>query len=414
MSAEKTHTENPFFTVTDIPDEFFCDRRQETTKIISLIRNGSNIVLKAPRRIGKSSLIKHVFMQKEIAEHYNTLFVDILGTKNATDFHAEFQSSLLAAPFAKSTRIKKTFETLTQGAYLELGSYNPISGEIGIPRIGFTPATLPKIPLKEIFSLLKRSEKPNLIVFDEFQQIQYYPERMAAILRSHVQEMSNTHFIFSGSSRHMLTTMFQLSNQPFYKSAVSMDLDIIPLEVYTAFCQEMFQYGGKSIASDAVAFAYYLFSGETYLLQETMKEAYARTEPGVTAGKDVIYAAVWEMLSRKEADYRDILNRLNNQKERNTLYCIAMEGIARGLTSSSMMKRYHLDNASAVQNALENLSSDKLGLIERIAKGTYVLQDRLFELWLAVKTGLLEDKYQYARERFLRQREISEAIPGIG
>ncbi len=413
MSVEKIHPENPFFTVTDIPDSFFCDRKQETAKIINLVRNGSNIVLKAPRRIGKSSLMKHVFLQKEISEGYNTLFVDIFGTKNAEDFHAEFQSSLIAAPFAKSTKIKKTFETLTQGAYLELGSYDPLSGKIGFPKIGFTPATLPKIPLKELFSLLKRTEKPNLVVFDEFQQIQYYPERMAAILRSHVQEMSNTRFIFSGSSRHMLTTMFQLSNQPFYKSAVSMDLDIIPLDTYTAFCQEMFQYGDKSIAPDAVTFAYYIFSGETYLLQEVMKEAYAQTEPGMTAGKDVIYAAVWEMLARKEADYRDILNRLNNQKERNTLYCIALEGIARGLTSSSMMKRYRLDNASAVQNALENLASDKLGLIERIAKGTYVLQDRLFELWLANKTGILEDKYQYARERFLRQREIIDVIPGI-
>lgn len=58
--------ENPFFTGISIPDEFFCDRVEETAGIIKRIHNSDNIVLKSPRRIGKSSLIRHVFNQPEI------------------------------------------------------------------------------------------------------------------------------------------------------------------------------------------------------------------------------------------------------------------------------------------------------------------------------------------------------------
>lgn len=402
--------ENPFYTVIDIPDEYFCDRNEETEKIIGLITNGSNIVLKAPRRIGKSSLIMHVFKNKAIAEHYNTLFIDIYGTKNASDFHAEFQNALLSAPFAKSAKIKRTFESMVKSAYLDLGNYDTASGTVSFPKIGFTPSTLPKIPLQDLFGYLEHTEKPNLVVFDEFQQIQEYPERMAATLRSYIQKMSNTRFIFSGSARHMLTTMFQMSNQPFYKSAAPMDLDILSLDSYTAFCKDLFRLGGKSIDDNAVSFAYHLFSGETYLMQETMKETYAGCAPGAAAGKDEVIEAVKELLSRKETDYRDILSRLDNKKERNTLYCIAIEGIASGLTSSAIMKKYQLDNASSVQNALENLGPDKLALIERIAKGTYVIQDRLFELWIAAKSGILQAKFLEAEARFYRQREIAERI----
>ena len=413
MDRKQPLPENPFFTGTDIPDAYFCDREQETEKMISHIRNGSHIVLKSPRRIGKSSLIKHVFRQKEISGRMNTLFVDIYGTKTAADFQTEFQNSLLRAPFAKGTRLKIEFESLLKGAYLDLGSLNTVTGQYQLPKVGFAPSMMPRIPLPELFAFLENTDNPNLVVFDEFQQIEEYPERMAAILRSFVQQATRTCFVFSGSSRHLLTTMFQSSNQPFYKSAVPMDLDILSLGAYVDFCRSMFGLGGRAVDGDAVAFVYHLFSGETYLLQETMKETYTRTFPGGLADKETVLAAIGEMLSRKDTDYREIMNRLGNKKERNTLFCIASEGIASGMTSSSMLKKYDLDNASSVQNALVNLGEGKLNLIDRIAKGTYVIQDRLFELWIAWKSGYLPGKYQYARERFDRQREIVQRIPGM-
>lgn len=363
---------NPFFIYTDIPDEYFCDRDAETAKIIRHIQNGSNIVLKSPRRLGKSSLIKHLFKQKEISKEYNTLYVDIYGTKNARDFQSAFAGCL--------------------------------------PRLGFSPSEVSIMSLREMFDFLSKTKKPNLIVFDEFQQIQEYPERMAAILRSFVQESVNSRYIFCGSSRHMLTTMFQISNQPFYKSAVSMDLDIIPMPTYIEFCSRMFARGNKKIEEDAVQFTYSLFSGETYLMQMLMKELYATMPTGSTADIDDVKEALMVLLETKDIDYKELIDRLDNQKERKTLFCIAAEGIGKELTSSWMMKKYNLDNASSVQNALNNLGEDRMNLITRLCKGTYVLQDRLFELWIASKCGLLEQKYEAVPERFIEQREIENAL----
>ena len=113
---------NPFFTdTTDIPDEYFCDRKEETNTIIEYIVNGSNIVLKAPRRIGKSSLIKHIFNQPSIKDNYNTLYIDIYGTKNASDFRQELQRNFLNAPFAKDSKAKKNIESYLKSIQLDLG-----------------------------------------------------------------------------------------------------------------------------------------------------------------------------------------------------------------------------------------------------------------------------------------------------
>ena len=402
---------NPFFTGIDIPDAYFCDRNQETQYIADQLRNGNNIVLKAPRRIGKSSLLKHVFQCKEVKDTYNTLFVDIYGTKNAVDFQAELQSRVFSAPFAKGSKLLKELETLVKSAYIDMGELDAVSGKIQLPRLGFSPSVFPRLPLGEIFDFLEHTKKPALVVFDEFQQIEEYPERMAATLRSYIQQMNRTRFIFSGSSRHMLTSMFQLSSQPFYKSATPMDLDIIPMEIYTDFCIRMFVSHGKEIEPEAIRFIYCLFSGETYLMQESMKELFAMTEK--KAKMEDAINILRCLLTRKDADYRDILNRLDNKKERNTLFCIAAEGIARGMTGSNMLKKYDLDNASSVQNALGNLMDKNLNLVERIAKGTYVIRDRLFELWIAEKGGYLDYKLRQAASRFEEQRSLQEKLPPI-
>src|SRR3954469_26060236 len=50
-------TENPFLFGTLALDESFADRRSEIEELASDIRNGQDVVVFAPRRYGKSSLI---------------------------------------------------------------------------------------------------------------------------------------------------------------------------------------------------------------------------------------------------------------------------------------------------------------------------------------------------------------------
>lgn len=80
-----------------------------------------------------------------------------------------------------------------------------------------------------------------IVDIDEFQQIEYYPEKnMEAILRTYIQYCSNDNFIFSGSERHIISKMFSEKAHPFYNSADIMNLEVIPLDKYTEFCEKLF------------------------------------------------------------------------------------------------------------------------------------------------------------------------------
>ena len=43
--------------------KYFFDRTEETENILSSLRNGRNITLVSPRKIGKTGLIRHTFHQ---------------------------------------------------------------------------------------------------------------------------------------------------------------------------------------------------------------------------------------------------------------------------------------------------------------------------------------------------------------
>ena len=189
-----------------------------------------------------------------------------------------------------------------------------------------------------------------------------------------------------------------------------MDLDIISQDSYRVFCKRLFAGYRKEIEDDAVDLVYYLFSGNTYDMQEVMRETFQDVRPGKTAGKEEVVRSVNVLLDQRNEEFRDRLDKLDNKKARMVLFAIAEEGIGAGLTSAALMKRYHLDNASSVQNALIMLSDDKTNFIRKMGRASYCLQDRFFELWCARNNRNLESKINRAEMRFLQELAIGKAV----
>jgi predicted AAA+ superfamily ATPase len=52
---------NPFAVFGYAGAAYFCDRENETKELISALRNGRNVTLRSPRRVGKTGLIQHAF-----------------------------------------------------------------------------------------------------------------------------------------------------------------------------------------------------------------------------------------------------------------------------------------------------------------------------------------------------------------
>ncbi len=77
---------NPFIISGYISSDYFCDREKESDEFIRKVRNGNNLVLISPRRMGKTGLIEHCFLQNKIQKHFYTFYIDIYATSNLGEF----------------------------------------------------------------------------------------------------------------------------------------------------------------------------------------------------------------------------------------------------------------------------------------------------------------------------------------
>ena len=62
--------ENPFIVSGSIDPEYFCDRRDESARLIKSLTNGNNVVLMSPRRMGKTGLIQFCYSRSKLSGYH--------------------------------------------------------------------------------------------------------------------------------------------------------------------------------------------------------------------------------------------------------------------------------------------------------------------------------------------------------
>jgi AAA+ ATPase superfamily predicted ATPase len=369
--------ENPFIVTGHIKPEYFCDRKAESERLIKLLLNGNNVVLKSDRRMGKTGLIQYCFDKADLSENYYTFFIDILHTSCLQELVHELGKAVYEQTVPRGKK-------MTQGFLKNLRSLNGKFGfdaASGMPTfsIGLGDIEQPEFTLEEIFSYLQQADRPCIVAIDEFQQIGKYPEQnIEALLRGHIQKMDNCHFIFAGSERHMLGLMFDSSSRPFYKSADNMDLDVIPRDVYVEFVCQKFSEKGRRIQPEVAGEVYDMFEGHTYYVQKTMNESFSNTMPGEECGMETVQSSLQSVLDGNAGLYKDYLSKLTlNQKT--FFYAVAKDGWAVQITSAAFIKRHKLFSASSIQNAVRKLREEEL-IVEEGKR--YRVSDRFFAMWI--------------------------------
>ena len=369
--------ENPFVVMGQIRPEYFCDRRAESERLIKLLRNGNNVVLKSDRRMGKTGLIQYCFDQEVISGSYYTFFIDILHTTCLQELVHELGKAIYEQTIPREKKMAQRF----------LKALRSLSGKFGFDTVTGTPTfsvglgdiEQPEYTLEEIFAYLEQADRPCIVAIDEFQQIGKYPEKnIEALLRGHIQRTSNSRFVFAGSEKHLLGLMFDSRSRPFYKSADNMTLEAIPRDVYVGFICEKFAEKGRSIGAEVAGRVYDMFEGHTYYVQKTMNESFSNTPEGKECSQETVMYSLKAVLDSNEGFYREQLSRMTF-RQKTLLYAIAAEGKASMITSASFIKRYKLTSASSVQSAIKKLLDDELVVQE---ERKYRVSDRFFSLWI--------------------------------
>ena len=375
MGKQKTkELENPFVYKGYDGSAYFCDREKETENLISALKNGRNITLLSPRKIGKTGLIKHVFNRISSTEKDAVcIYVDIFSTQNLHDF----VQVLSAAIVDEALRREKSLMSKVLDAFKAWRPVVTVDVLTGMPSLSLNiDSTSDEYTLKSIFDYLKSSKKKVYVAIDEFQQVAYYPEKgTEALLRSHVQ-FSNAGFIFSGSRQHLMAEMFNSPQRPFYQSTEFMNLQPIPEDAYYEFASRFFEAKKGSLSQEVFHDIYQRFDGYTWYIQLMMNRLYEGNKriTELHQATDAIIAVLATLTPQYE-----MLMRFLTSNQVNLLKAIAKEGKVEQPQSNEFVKRNDLPGPSSVKAALDVLVDKELVYTQ---PDGYIIYDRLLNLWL--------------------------------
>lgn len=365
---------NPFVYKGYEGETYFCDREKETENLISSLKNGRNITLLSPRKIGKTGLIKHAFNRISSTEKDTVcIYVDIFSTQNLHDFVQVLGTAIVD----EALRREKSLVAKVLDAFKAWRPVVTVDVLTGMPSLSLNiDSASDEYTLKSIFDYLKSSKKQVYVAIDEFQQIAYYPEKgTEALLRSHVQ-FSNAGFIFSGSRQHLMAEMFNSPQRPFYQSTEFMNLQPIPEDAYYEFASRFFEAKKGSLSQEVFHDIYQRFDGYTWYIQLMMNRLYERNKriTELHQATDAIIA----VLATLTPQYEMLMTFLTSNQV-NLLKAIAKEGKVEQPQSNEFVKRNDLPGPSSVKAALDVLVDKELVYTQ---PDGYIIYDRLLNLWL--------------------------------
>lgn len=368
---------NPFTLKEIPPGTAFCDRQKELSDLIALGKAAQNVLLFSPRRYGKTSLVRRA--QDALAsEGILTVYCDLFGVSSTDEIAGRIARSIYA--------ITRRNESLFQKAIRFLTSFRPVLSPSPDGGISVTVQPAYRSEAMELLDTTMGAlggfigDVPDLvhIVLDEFQEISEVDNSLAVEgrLRHHIQRMK-CGFVFVGSRRRILLEMFNSRKRPFFQSALSYELKMLPREDLIDFIVSRFENAGKSIHPDFAAGIYDLFGGHPYYVQKLCFLLFNATKGEVTQKE--ITETHRLVLESERALFEAILRKLT-AKQIAVITAIAKEP-AKKLFAAEYMSRHNLASTGGIQRSLSVLTGEDL-VARDPAEGTWTVIDPVFRQWL--------------------------------
>ena len=371
--------ENPFNYLQLATGDQFYDRIELRRDLRSRFLSGqSSVVLYGPRRYGKSSLVAELVRDLEKAG-IPCVTLDVMKVPSID----LFVSAYAAKVYRRLAPVRFEFRKL--GTFLKSLRPKMTIGQSGEAALTFEPFDAPIGPeaLSEVLDLPQRllsGKGRAVVIFDEFQEVKDLlpSDGFERTMRSAVQSHRNVSYIFLGSRHHLLRRMFTYHNRPFYRSAVTIQLDKPPLEESVRFVVDRFASAGKTIAQETAELLVGRIENIPYFIQQLGFETFrivddARRKSVSPADVEAAYSN----LSGFNRDQYEQLMLTLSTSQKKLLIALAHEKTAE--FSDAYRRKHMLGVSSTVNSNKAKLMED--GLLE-LADGQYTVADPFFAQFL--------------------------------
>jgi hypothetical protein len=372
---------NPFTYGALALDDAFTNRADELAELVADAKNGQDVVIFAPRRFGKSSLVWRV-QQLLVADGVLCAHVNLMTTptkeklaeKLAKTIHEDVASILYRAR-EKAIGVFRGLR-ITPTVMLDPNDASVTFGFAAGQRAEDVDATLERL-LQLPGELGADRKRKVALIFDEFQEIVDLDPNLPKLMRSVFQEQPEVAHIYLGSKRHMMERIFNDENEPFWRSAKQFELGVIEPDLFRDYIRERFRVTRKEVDQAAITRILELTRGHPYATQELCYFTWGATAQGGSATRATVEAGLAGVLQSEHAHYSLIWEGSSGGQR------VLLEALAKEPGrpySEDYRGRHNLRSATHVQKALAALT--KRELVAKGADGRYSVAEPFLAEWI--------------------------------
>lgn len=364
-----------------VADYNFVGREEEIRRLKADFTHGINVILMSPRRIGKTSLVKHV-LEDINRDDILVVYMDIFGCKTEYEVYNKFAAAVLSQT-ANNRKLwleeaKNFIYRLTPKISVSPYPTMEFSVSLGITPKTHTPEEILSLPEK----IAQKKGKHVLVCIDEFQQIGELPNSFSvqAVMRGVWQLQQHTSYCLFGSKHHLMASIFLNKSMPFYQFGELMSLQRIPEATWVSYIVSHFKDGERAIsAKQAESICQFVGNYSSYV-QQLSWLVFTQSKEGETISDELIQSCFKSLLDINEALFMQQVEPLS-EYQMNFLRAIA-DGVHNNFTFVDTREEYRLGsyaNISRLKTALV-----KADLVEG-RKGELYITDPVFEKWIKYK-----------------------------
>ena len=354
----------------------FTDREKETRRLKMDFEHGLNVILISPRRMGKTSLVKHV--QSQVNEDLvKVVYMDIYDCRSEYDFYNRFAETLLKQTASQADlvlqNVKDFLVRLTPKIAFSPDPATEYSLSLGISPKNYSPEEILSLP--EILS--QKIGKHIVVCIDEFQQVGEFPDSLTVQkrMRGVWQLQRNVSYCLFGSKKHLLTEIFHSKRMPFYQFGDTICLNPIPTEEWVPFICTHFAQEQKTISEQQAAKICEMVHNYSSYVQQLAWNVLLNTEDEVT--DEILQLSMRDLIAHNTALFMQQIDGLTTY-QMNFLRAVA-HGVHKDFTSQEVLENYNLGTKSNITRLINVLTNKEL--IERRIDGIYIA-DPVLEKWL--------------------------------
>ncbi len=349
-------------------------REKEIRLIKELILAGQSIVIVAPRRMGKTSLMMELIRQLK-EEGYFTCNIDVFSSSNISSLAHRITESVFA-----NNKLDKYFRlalTNITDAFKNIKFKSEIEDYSFILEFNSKAKNAPFDLLEDSLNLIDsyaaKNKRKMLAAFDEFGDIKKLDgEHIVKLFRSVIQLQQNTTFLFSGSYESVMSELFVSRNAPFYRMTRIIELGNINDQDFKIYLTRVFAennimvdaHRNSKILSFTKGHPYYT---QLYAQELLINHKLSNTEV-LASHEEILQQLLIVEKSFLEKNWEDVSKKRENK--------VVITAIAKGVVNIYS----EIDNKKVnIARAVNDLK--KQGLIST-RDSSFVLNDPLFNEWI--------------------------------